>query len=168
MGDALSPSYVKDFEWKRGYEFRYKLTQNLTLNFSANNESRINPDGLSDNYTLEQARERDTIFMKFFDLGYNTKYSQTTKLNWQVPIGKIPGLRWTSLNAIYNADYEWNRGLDPLEVSSSTLSDAYSINSGNTISNSGILTLNGSLNFEKLYKNIPYFKNVMNRFGKDG
>jgi hypothetical protein len=168
MGDALAPSYVKDFEWKRGYEFRYKLTQNLTLNFSANNESRINPDGLIDNYTLEQARERDTIFMKFFDLGYNTKYSQTTKLNWQVPIGKIPGLRWTSLNAIYNADYEWNRGLDPLEVSSSTLSDAYSINYGNTISNSGILTLNGSLNFEKLYRNIPYFKNVMNRFGKDG
>ncbi len=165
--ELLTPSYRKDFNWRRGYELRYKLSQNLTMNFSANNESRVNPDGKIDNYAVEQARDRDTLFLKFFDLGYNTHYDQTIKFNWQTPINKIPGLRWTSLNAIYNADYEWNRGLDPMKVASD-MNEDYTINYGNTISNSAILTLNGSLNFERLYRTVPYFKNVMSRFTKDG
>ncbi|MCQ2250869.1 MAG: cell surface protein SprA [Bacteroidales bacterium] len=166
---ALDPTYRKDFNWRRRYEVRYKLSQNLKMDFSANNESRVNPDGKIDNYALEKARDRDTIFMRFFDLGYNTRYTQNVKFNWQTPINKIPGLGWTSLTAIYNSDYEWNRGLDPLEVGKGMMaSDAYTIDYGNTINNSGVLTLNGSLNMERLYKNIPYFKNVMARFTKDG
>lgn len=164
----LDPTYRKDFNWSRRYELRYKLSQNMKLDFSANNESRVNPDGKIDNYALEKARDRDTIFMRFFDLGYNTRYTQNVKLNWQTPINKIPGLGWTSLSAIYNADYEWNRGLDPLEVASGMAKDVMTIDHGNVINNSGVLTLNGSLNFERLYKNIPYFKNVMGRFGRDG
>ena len=163
------PSYNKEFLWNRNYELRYKLSQNLTFNFSANNQSRVNPDGKIDSYSEEQNyRERDTLFMKFLDLGYNTDYTSTMKFNWQTPINKIPGFRWTSVNAIYNADYEWERGLDAVDVAATSTEDAYTIYHGNTINNSGILTVNGNLNFERVYKTIPYFKNVMNRFGKDG
>ena len=167
-GQVLTPTYRKDFNWTRRYEVRYKLSQNLRMDFSANNESRVNPDGKIDNYALEKARDRDTIFMRFFDFGYNTRYTQSVKFNWQTPINKIPGLGWTSLTAIYNADYEWNRGTDPLEVGAGMSSDAYTIDYGNSISNSGTLTLNGSMNLERLYKSVPYFKNVMARFTKDG
>ncbi|MCQ2973694.1 MAG: cell surface protein SprA [Bacteroidales bacterium] len=164
----LDPCFQKDFGWRRNYELRYKLSQGLSMNFSANNESRVNPDGQIDRFAEETARERDTLFMNFLDLGYNTNYKQTVKFQWQTPINKIPGLKWTSANAIYNSDYEWNRGIDPVEVQATDTTPSYYINHGNTISNNGVLTLNGSLNFESLYRKMPYFKNVLSRFGNSG
>ena len=91
----------------------------------------------------------------------------TKSVDWQVPLSKIPGLRWTSANAVYNADYKWDSGTDPLEAETED-GEKYTINRGHTINNLGVLTLNGNLNFERVYKNVPYFKTVMGRFGKDG
>ncbi|MBQ5403034.1 MAG: cell surface protein SprA [Bacteroidales bacterium] len=165
----LPPSYTKEFRWQRSYELRYKLSQNLTFSLSAQNLSKVNPDGMIDDYTLEKERtQRDTLFLRFLDLGKNTNYSQTAKFNYQAPINKIPGLRWVTLNAVYNADYHWDCGLEQMQVASTDLTEGYTINRGNTISNSGILTINSGLNFEKVYKTIPYFKTVMNRFSKNG
>lgn len=166
---ATDPVFRKDFLWNRTYAFRYKFTNNLSLDFSANNQSRVNTDGLIDNYTADKVREeRDTIYMKFFDLGYNTHYDHTMKFTWNTPINKIPGLGWTSLNAIYNAEYQWDRGVDPIEVAATDTTEAYTIDYGNTINNTGILTLNGQLNFERVYRKVPYLKGVMSRFTQNG
>ena len=164
----LDPTFQKDFRWRRNYELRYKLSQNLSMNFSANNESRVNPDGLIDRFGVEEARERDTIFMKFLDLGYNTQYNQTVKVQYQVPLNTMPLFNWMSANAIYNADYQWQRGIDPVEVAATDTTPSYYIDHGNTISNNGVLTLNGALNFESIYRKLPYFKDVLKRFNKDG
>jgi hypothetical protein len=164
----LTPSYQKEFMWQRNYEVRYKLTQNLKFSLSANSQAQVNPDGRLDNTDLEEVRrQRDTLFMKIFDWGDLTDYKQTLKFDWQVPLQKIPGLRWTSATAVYNADYHWIGGDEPLET---TFEDGtpYMIDHGNTINNSGVLTINGNLNLERVYKNIPYFKTVMGRFSKDG
>ncbi len=164
----LDPTFQKDFRWRRNYEVRYNLSQNLTMNFSANNESRVNPDGLIDRFGEESARERDTLFMRFLDLGYNTNYQQNVKFQWQVPVNKLPLMKWVSANAIYNADYRWQRGIDPVQVAATDTTPSYYIDHGNTISNNGVLTLNGALNFETVYRQMPYFKDVMKRFTKDG
>ena len=164
----LTPSYQKEFMWQRNYEVRYKLTQNLKFSLSAHTEAQVDPDGRLDNTDLEEVqRKRDTLFMKIFDWGHNTDYRQNMKFDWQIPLSKIPGLRWTSANAIYNADYHWENGNEPIETEDED-GQKYTIDHGNTISNSGILTLNGSLNLERVYKNVPYFKTVMGRFGRDG
>ena len=167
-GVYLSPTYQKDFIWNRTYMLNYKLSSGLTMNFSANNYSRVNPDGLLDRYAEENAREKDTLFMRFLDLGYNTNYQQTVNLKWNTPLNKIPGFRWTNLNATYNADYQWDRGLDPIQVAATDNTPEYYINHGNTISNSGILTLNGQLNFESVYRKVPYLNTVLKRFNKNG
>ena len=164
----LDPTYQKDFRWRRNYELHYKLSQNLSMNFSANNESRVNPDGQIDRFAVENEREKDTLFMKFLDLGYNTLYKQNVKFQYQAPINKIPLFNWVSANAIYNADYQWERGIDPVEVAATDTTPSYTINHGNTISNNGVLTLNGALNFESIYRKAPYFRDVMKRFSKDG
>ena len=164
----LTPSYRKEFMWQRNYEVRYKLTQNLKFSLSAHTEAQVDPDGRLDNTDLEEvSRKRDTLFMKIFDWGENTSYTQNMKFDWQMPLSKIPGLRWTSANAVYNADYKWDSGTDPLEAETED-GEKYTINRGHTINNLGVLTLNGNLNFERVYKNVPYFKTVMGRFGKDG
>lgn len=167
-GVYLSPTYQKEFLWNRTYMLNYRLSSGLTMNFSANNYSRVNPDGLLDRHAEENAREKDTLFMKFLDLGYNTNYQQTINFKWNTPLNKIPGFRWTNLNATYNADYEWDRGLDPILVEATDETPEYYINHGNTISNSGILTLNGQLNFENVYRKIPYLNTVLKRFNKNG
>ncbi|MBQ5452968.1 MAG: cell surface protein SprA, partial [Bacteroidales bacterium] len=164
----LTPSYQKEFMWQRNYEVRYKLTQNLKFSLSAHTSAQVDPDGRLDNTDLEEVqRKRDTLFMKIFDWGHNTDYRQNMKFDWQVPVSKIPGLRWTNVNAVYNADYHWEYGNEPVE-GGDELGQKYTIYHGNKINNSGILTLNCNLSFERVYKNVPYFKTVMGRFGRDG
>lgn len=164
----LDPTFQKDFRWRRNYQVNYKLSQNLQMNFTANNESRVNPDGILDRFGEETAREKDTLFMKFLDLGYNTSYKQNVKFQYQVPLNKIPLLNWVSANAIYSSDYNWQRGIEPVEVAATDTTPAYTISHGNTIANNGVLTLNGSTNLENLYRKTPYFKDVLKRFSKDG
>ena len=165
----LTPSYSKEFMWQRNYEVRYKLSQNLKFSLSAHTEAQVDPDGRLDNTDLEEVkRQRDTLFMKIFDWGKNTSYTQNMKFDYQLPLAKIPGLRWTSATAIYNADYHWEKGVDAIQVEPEDDMEGYSIDRGHTINNSGILTLNGNLNFERVYKNVPYFKTVMGRFSKNG
>ena len=55
-----------------------------------------------------------------------------------------------------------------MEVAATDTTPYYYINHGNTISNNGVLTLNGALNFESVYRKAPYFRDVMKRFSKDG
>ncbi|MHB1277772.1 MAG: T9SS outer membrane translocon Sov/SprA, partial [Bacteroidia bacterium] len=80
--------------------------------------------------------------------GRNTNINQSTTLNYDVPLKKIPILNWITLNAIYTANYEWK-----------TAAPATSF-LGNEIQNSQVYSLNGQFNMVTLYNKIPYFKDV--------
>ena len=165
---AINPIFQKDFMWARTYDIRYKLSNSLRLDFTANNQSRVRPEGWIDTKTNQEFKAQDTIFMQIFDLGRNTDYTQTINLNWNVPINKIPLLDWTNLTARYQADYIWKRNLDPISIEATDTTPEYQVNLGNTINNAGVLTLNGQLAVMRLYTKVPYLKKVNQRFTSSG
>jgi len=168
----LETSYQKNFLWNRNYDVSYKITNGLRLDFNATNAARIEPDGWVERETLfEQwniVHPSDTVFLNLYDLGRNTDYTQEIKVNYRVPINKLPLLRWTTLTANYTANYDWLRGQDEYLVAATDSTDAYTLNFGNTVQNSSTLRLEARLNFSSLYKSVKYLNDVSTRFTPKG
>jgi len=168
----LPTSYQKNFFWNRNYDISYKVTNGLQVDFTANNGARIEPDGWRERESLFEKyniiHPSDTVFLNLYDLGRNTDYRQTIKINYRVPINKIPMLRWTTLTANYNVNYDWRRGPDEMIIVATDTTPEYNLNFGNTIQNSAVLRLDGRLNFSRLYKSVGYLKTVDARFTANG
>jgi len=138
IGDdfTMPPLYNKDFVWGRYYGFKYDITKNLGLDFSATNLSRIDEPG---GKPADNARSE--LWDNFKQLGRTINYSQSVNANFDVPIDKIPILDWTKLRTKYGTNYEWITG--PLVA-------VDSLDKGNIIMNQTNLQVNGELNFSKL------------------
>ncbi len=168
----LPASYQKNFLWNRTFDFTYKLTKSLKIDFNSTNQARVEPDGWRETGTVFQNwgwdYQTDSIFMNIFDLGRNTDYTQRIRVNYRVPINKLPLLRWTNLTAAYSANYNWRRGIDPLPVPATDSTPAHTFNFGNTIQNSSTVRFDLRLNFSSLYRSVKYLKEVDSRFTKKG
>lgn len=171
-GLELPISYQKNFLWQRNYDVSYKLSKGIQLDFNAVNAARVDPQGWTERQTwFEQngwEAPNDTIFMNLHDLGQNTDYNHQIKVNWRVPIDKLPLLQWTSLTANYTGTYDWRLGEGEQFIMATDTTPEYRIDFGNSIQNSGTLRLNGRLNFNRLYSQVKYLKAVDRRFTRKG
>ena len=171
IGLQLPISYQKNFLWDRNYDFTYKLSRNLKIDFSATNASRIEPQGWAEQTLFDRLHIRkpqDSIFYNIFDPGRNTDYNHQIRLNYRTPLNKLPLLSWTNLNITYSATYDWRRGQDPYRVPATDTTPSYVIDFGNMIQNSSTIRADLRLNFSSLYRKIPFLKDVQNRFTKNG
>lgn len=156
-GFILPVTYLKDFTWNRYYDFRFDVTRSLKVDFSAINSSRINePLGAIDKNLPGYQARRDTIWQSIFDGGRNTHYHHTWNMSYTIPINKLPMLDWVTSSAVYQAGYDW-------DVAPLTKSDYVT---GNSISNSRAVQLNGMADFIKLYNRIPYLKRINQKYGE--
>ncbi|MDF1550124.1 MAG: cell surface protein SprA, partial [Bacteroidales bacterium] len=154
QSSAIDPNFKKDFIWNRNYDLKYSITKGLKFEFSANNKARIDePFGIMDKNDPEYRAKRDTIWQNILDLGRNVNYNHLINASYNIPINKLPLLRWTSATARYKGTYEWTAG--PIT--------ADTINIGNTIANSNSINLNGTLNFSKVYDKVPFLKNISDK-----
>ncbi len=140
----LDPTYYKDFRWNRRYEFRHDITKSLKFDFNANNDSRVDePAG-----KLDTQAKKDSLWGNFWDLGRNTKYHHTGNVTYALPMSKLPFLDWTTVNARYTVDYDWQAP------------SLAAINFGNTIQNSNRKELNTQFNMVNLYNKIKVLKKI--------
>ena len=154
----IQRNYNKSFTNVRNFDFKYDLSKSITLDFTATTNSRIDEisgkrwkdfKGPNDADTIKIIRDSLNTNLKNF--GRITNYHQTTNLNWNVPINKLPFLNWVTATAKYSGNYDWIAATPaPAEF-----------NLGNTIQNSNNKQLNGNLNMVSLYNKIPYFKEVL-------
>ena len=162
----------KNFLWRKNFDFSYRLTQNLKLDFSSNTQARVEPQGWRDfsgnSWVRRIYNPHDTIFMYIYDPGRNTVYSHNIRLNWRTPLSKFPLLGWTNLTLSYNANYDWRRGQDPITVPATDSTPSYTINFGNMIQNSSVAQANLQLNFVSLYNKVKFLRDVNTRFGPKG
>ncbi len=157
---SLPVSFSSEFLWNRDFSIRWDITKNIHMNFSSATRAEIeepytpvNKDLYPDQYTAW----KDSIWNSIKHMGTPLDYTQHFTLSFSSPFDKLPLLDWTKFDATYKADYTWVRG--------SELEDGTSL--GNTITNNSTLTVNGSLNLEKLYNHIPFLKAANDRFKKD-
>jgi cell surface protein SprA len=92
---------------------------------------------------------RDTIWDEVLSFGTKTRYNQSVRVNYTVPINKIPLLNWVTVSAGYQGGYTWLAS--PLSVQERI---------GNSIENQNTKQLNGNMDFVKLYNKIGYLKTL--------
>jgi cell surface protein SprA len=150
----LEPTFRKDFIWNRNYDVKYNITKALKFDFSAINKARIDePYGVMDKKDPEYNQKKDSIWQNILQLGRNLSYNHRLDLSYNVPVNKIPMLRWTSANVRYSATFNWDTS--PITADTILL--------GNRISNSKSMRINTTLNFSRLYDKVPFLKNISDK-----
>ncbi len=149
----ITPTYKKDFTWRRTYDLKYSLTKALKFQYTAQNTARIDePYGSMSPSDPDYSEKRDTLWQNILSFGRNTNFNHQIIASYNIPISKIPLLTWTSATARYKATYNWETG-----------PQTGNIQLGNKLSNSNTIQLNGQLNFNKIYSKVPYLKKLSQR-----
>jgi cell surface protein SprA len=158
----ITPTFKKDFEWSRIYDFKYDVTRQLKVDFTATNIARIDePEGGVDKkrYRSEYEIWRDSVLTNLKNLGRTTSYNHFINVTYNIPVNKLPLLSWVSSTARYGSDYTWLAG--PLYP------DSMNINIGNSIKNHNELTLSGTANFTSIYTKSKFLKKIENNTRPD-
>jgi cell surface protein SprA len=143
---VFDPTVNKDFTWTRQYDLKFDLSRSLRFDFSADNIASI--DEIEGSMKTDYERKKDKIIRGIKNMGRTTNYTHQFNINYNVPINKLPGFDWTSLNARYHGDYGW----DAAAVGSEEV--------GNTIKNSNSIQLVSNLNFRTVFDKVGYFKKL--------
>ncbi len=148
FGDIIIyPTVERFWNWNRKYDLKYDFSRSLTFEFSAGANTFINEE----QYYPEDEREvwREQIWNEIGKFGTMQRYNQTFRINYNLPMKKIPILDWTTITASYTGLYSW--AASPLFIQKSL---------GNTIENSNQKQLNGAADLNKLYNKVPYLKSI--------
>ena len=154
---SIPVSYTKTFTLLHQTNIAWDLTKTLRLNFQSATNARIDEPDVPVNrylYPDEYERWRDTIWTQIWKLGTPVDYNQSFDVTWNIPINKISWTDWINLSAKYRSSYQWNRGTQIDEFTST----------GNTIQNNAQWQIDGKFNFETLYNKSRFLKKVNDRF----
>jgi cell surface protein SprA len=158
----ITPSFKKDFEWSRLYDFKFDITRQLKFDFTATNLARIDePAGGVDKqrYGDSYGLWRDSVLTNLRNFGRTTNYNHFMNVTYTVPINKLPLMSWANANVRYGADYTWLAG--PL------FPDSMKIDLGNSIKNHNELTLTGMASLTTIYSKSKFLKNIENNTRPD-
>ncbi|MBT3749625.1 MAG: cell surface protein SprA [Bacteroidetes bacterium] len=155
----IEPTFNKNFNWNRLYDFKWDVTRNLKLDFTSNNIARIDePNGPMHRDDDDYEAKRDSIWQNVTSFGRNTQYHHSINSQYSLPINKIPLLDWISSTASYRVDYDWAAG--PIT--------ADTIRLGNTIQNNRQFQMNGQFNLRSLYGKVGVLKKIENKYSRRG
>ena len=158
----ITPTFKKDFEWNRMFDFKYDLSRQLKVDFTANNFARIDePAGGVDKrrYSSEYDLWRDSVITNLRNFGRTTNYNHFINVTYTLPVNKLPLLSWVNANARYGSDYTWLAG--PLYP------DSMNIDIGNSIKNHNELTLTAMATLTTLYGKSKFLKQIENNTRPD-
>jgi cell surface protein SprA len=153
----ITPSFKKDFEWTRMYDFKYDITRNLKFDFTATNLSRIDepPGGVDKTrYSSLYDAWRDSVLINLRKGGRTTDYNHFMNVTYTIPVNKLPLLSWLNANARYSADYTW--------LAAPLFPDSLKINLGNSIKNHSEMTFTAMANLSTLYTKLKFLKKIEN------
>ncbi|MBT8244985.1 MAG: cell surface protein SprA [Winogradskyella sp.] len=160
--EVFRRNYTFDFQ----YAINYNLSDNLSINYTANNNNIVRNYFIDDRLNGRQDPELD-VWDGFFDFGDPNIQNQQLLVNYNLPFDKIPILSFLQSTYTYNSNFQWQKGSDinlNFEQRDNNGDLQGTFNLGNTIQNSNAHTLNTTLNMEALYKELGIKKaNTPNR-----
>ncbi len=151
----ITPTFRKDFEWTRMFDFKYDVSRQLKFDFTSNNIARIDePAGGVDRrrYSTEYNLWRDSVMTNLRNFGRTTNYNHYLNLTYTIPVNKLPLLSWVNANARYGSDYTWLAG--------PVYPDSMNINIGNTIKNHNDLSLTAMASLTTLYNKSKFLRQI--------
>ena len=126
------------FDWD--YTIGFDLTKSLQLNFNATNSYIY--DAFNNDKELE-------IFDDFFNTGRANHYHQKLNATYNLPLDKIPFLKFIRADYGYTADFDWQASSQDQEIVQQI---------GNVIQNANTHNVNTTINFDKFYKGLGIAK----------
>lgn len=149
----LPETYDKFFRFDRYYSLKWDFSRNLSLDFNAVNNARIDePDG-----RINTSIKKDSVRGNFFKGGRTTNYFHNANLTYTLPTAKFPALSWTSVALSYGTEYRW--------IGASRLA----MYLGNAIENSNQKTVAAEFKFNDLYNKSKWLRkmNISSAGGSD-
>ena len=141
---------AKSWDWSRNYNFSYDLTKNLNFTYTAQSQAYIyEPTGNPDRGTDEWKANRDTIKDELMKFGSISRFNQTVKASYTIPINKFPFCDWLGSTVTYTGNYRW--------IASSRSTQA---RLGNSIENDNSIQFTATADFTKLYNKSTYLKEL--------
>ena len=142
------------FDWQ--YGVNYNLTRSLNFSFNASNNRIIR------NYIDEEGFADNSIGLwdDFFNVGEPNLHYQTLQVNYQLPLEKIPALRFLKATYSYTGDFQWQRGSRVFQQ----LEGIPDI--GNSVQNSSTHQINANLNLQDLYNYVGLVEKKPRSAGK--
>lgn len=152
-------SVSKNFYWDRQFALTWNLTKSLSLTFNSNTMARIEEAMGVVNKELfpdEYKQWKDTVWNSIKGFGTPWTYDQSFTMSYKAPFNAIPFLDYLNASASYNATYQWERG-----------AEIEGLNTGNSISNNAVWSVDTRINLETLYNKSEYLKKVNRRFASN-
>ena len=147
----LKETTAKTWDWTRNYDFRYDITKNLNFTYTAATQAYIyEPAGNPERNSDEWNANRDTVRDELMKFGSISRFNQTVKLNYTIPINKLPFCDWLGSTINYTGNYRW--------IANSRYTQ---VRQGNTIENDNNVQFTVSADLTKLYNRSTYLKNLM-------
>jgi cell surface protein SprA len=146
----IKETTAKSWDWSRNYDFRYDMTKNLSFTYNATSQAYIyEPVGNPDRNSEDWKAYRDTIRDELMRFGSISRFNQSVKVNYTIPINKLPFCDWLGSTITYTGNYRWI-------ANSRTTQKRF----GNTIENDNTVNFTATADLTKLYNKSDYLKRL--------
>ena len=147
----LKETTAKSWDWTRNYDFRYDITKNLNFTYNAVSQAYIyEPAGNPERGSDEWRANRDTVRDELMRFGSISRFNQSVKLNYTIPINKVPFCDWLGSTINYTGNYRW--------IANSRYTQ---VRQGNTIENDNSVQFTATADLTRLYNRSAYLKKLM-------
>ncbi len=171
FGGAVDPTFNKNFQVNRQYNLSWNFTKNLLLNFTANNQARV--DEVRGRWRDASQRERDSVgtlldnliyfgrdpsrgHTQLINMGRTIRYTHNISATYRLPFNEFKLLNWINGNVNYTSTFLWDQ---PPEINPDF---------GGTISNSQGIQGNARFNLANLYRKIKPINKALEAKPKKG
>ncbi|OIQ21839.1 MAG: cell surface protein SprA [Flavobacterium sp. MedPE-SWcel] len=147
-GIPINPLYRRNYFFNYQYGLNYNITKALKFNYTVATSNIVR------NYLDEDGApiEDYNVWQGFWDTGEANTHTQQFVFNYDLPINKIPALKFVKSTYTYSGTYNWQRSSDALSQVVDENNFTYQL--GNTIQNSSSHKLNAAFNMDTFYKYI--------------
>ncbi|MBO4567703.1 MAG: cell surface protein SprA [Bacteroidales bacterium] len=147
----LKETTAKSWDWTRNYDLRYDITKNLSFTYTAQSQAYIyEPAGNPERNSDEWKANRDTVRNEIMSFGSISRFSQSVKLSYTIPINKLPYCDWLGSTVSYTGNYRW--------IANSRYTQ---VRLGNTIENDKSIQFTATADLTKLYNRSEYLKKLL-------
>ena len=144
-------------EYQIDYTVGFDLTKSLQLNFNVTNSYIYD--------TFDNSSDIQ-VFDDFFNTGRANHYHQKLNATYNLPIDKIPFLKFIKADYAYTADFDWQAApQNTIDVNGVDVPSVDLI--GNVIQNSNTHNLNTTINFDRFYKGLGFEKLLLTKSPHD-
>lgn len=130
------------FDWN--YAINYNLTKSLKATFDATNSNIVRNYYTYDTEGNKVLNKELTIWDDFFNTGETNHYMSALKINYELPLDKLPYLSFLKSAYSYTADFDWQRGSDAMkQVAGQQI---------NSVQNASGHNFTANMSFERFYR----------------